>query len=169
MDLYDFFKENVKSETRENHLCADCKDSKVAWASVNNGVVLCLDCALNHKSVLSSKITFIKSLEIRSWSKDEIDIMIVGGNKKFHEYLISYNINPYEKDLVKKYNSKCVEYYRNFILCETKGVPFQVSRPSLQEGSQILDDKLENNYNEDSKSKQHRQTVGASPLKIETD
>lgn len=132
--------EIAKNSEKGNDKCVDCENTKVAWASINHGIVLCLDCALNHKSTLSNKISYIKSLEMPNWTNDEVSLMLIGGNNNFHDFLKHYEIDPLNKDLLLKYNSKCTEFYRKFLLSEVKSSDLLIKKPSIEEGRQQLTD-----------------------------
>lgn len=135
-----------KDPKKKNDFCLDCKNPKVDWASVNHGITLCLDCALNHKSTLG-EISYIKSINMLTWNKEELNMMMIGGNSNFQDFLISYNINPNEKDLIKKYNNYAVDYYRKFLSSEIYGTPLNEKRPTLEDGKKV---KIEDSHQDSS-------------------
>jgi len=45
----DFFKTTMQNE--HNSKCFDCDASSPNWASINNGVFICLNCSGVHKSL----------------------------------------------------------------------------------------------------------------------
>lgn len=49
-----------------NNNCFDCDDAKPTWASVNNGIFLCMKCSSIHRQ-LGKNISFIKSLTMDEW------------------------------------------------------------------------------------------------------
>jgi len=52
----------------ENKLCFDCKGVSPKWASVNNGIFLCLKCAGIHRG-FGVNISFVRSLTMDNWYK----------------------------------------------------------------------------------------------------
>ena len=60
-----------------NMVCADCNTKEPDWASINLGVLLCLDCSGVHRS-LGTHVTKVRSmtLDTKSW---EPELMWVRG------------------------------------------------------------------------------------------
>ena len=56
-------------ETAGNDACADCGAPGPDWASINQGVVLCLDCSGVHRR-LGTHLTKVRSavLDVREWT-----------------------------------------------------------------------------------------------------
>ena len=52
-------------------ICCDCTSLDVSWASVNHGILLCLECAGRHRS-LGVNISFIRSVYMDTWSRDQV-------------------------------------------------------------------------------------------------
>ncbi|XP_069833602.1 arf-GAP with Rho-GAP domain, ANK repeat and PH domain-containing protein 2 [Dendropsophus ebraccatus] len=70
-----------------NRSCADCRAPNPDWASINLGVVICKDCAGQHKT-LGSKISKVHSLKLDStiWSNELVELFIVLGNEKVNSF-----------------------------------------------------------------------------------
>ena len=131
-----------------NSTCCDCGMEKPKWASLNNGVFLCLKCAGIHRS-LGVDISTIRSLQIDSWTDKQILYLSHGGNFKLQKLWEEYSINP--KDSVeKKYKSKAGEYYRKYLknLVEKISDPdyqqIELIKPSTEEGKEMMEDKKVN-------------------------
>jgi ADP-ribosylation factor GTPase-activating protein 2/3 len=125
-------------EIESNKVCNDCGKREIHWCSINNSVLLCSSCARTHKK-FNPKISTIKSLEVDSWTKEEIEILKLGGNEKFTKMIKSYNI-PLTKDNQEyKYYTKAAQYYRDILLAQSKNNPINnIPKPSLKEGIEIL-------------------------------
>jgi len=125
-------------EIESNKLCNDCGKRDIHWCSINNSVLLCSTCARTHKK-FNPKISKIKSLEVDSWTKEEIELLKLGGNEKFTKMIKSYYI-PLTKDNQEyKYYTKAAQYYRDTLLAESKNNPINnIPKPSLKEGIEIL-------------------------------
>lgn len=115
-------KTNYKEEISElsnlpiNSYCFDCNESNPEWASVTNGLFLCITCAGLHRN-LGLGISKIKSISLDSWNHEEYLIMKNSGNKRFKEFLDKYGIGQHEAIDVK-YRYKIVQYYRDLIKAE---------------------------------------------------
>ena len=126
-----------------NSNCIDCNAEKPKWASLNNGIFLCLKCAGVHRS-LGVDISTIRSLQIDSWTDKQILYLSKGGNEKFKKNLSDYQIDiNAPTDL--KYKSKASDYYRKFLKNEVEKSSdkdykeIEIVKPSLEEGKEILD------------------------------
>jgi len=49
------------------------------WASVNNAIFVCLNCAGFHRG-LGVQFSFMKSTNLDSWKLDQLNSMKIGGN-----------------------------------------------------------------------------------------
>ena len=125
-------------QIESNQICNDCGKNNPHWCSITNAVFICPACVRTHKK-FNKKISTIKSLEVDDWSKDEINILKLGGNDRFNKLIKSYNI-PLTKDNKEyKYYTKAAQYYRDILLEESKNKDTKnIKKPSLKEGIEIL-------------------------------
>ncbi|TMS36075.1 hypothetical protein L596_003333 [Steinernema carpocapsae] len=65
----------------ENKYCADCDAKQPRWASWNLGVFLCIRCAGIHRN-LGVHLTKVKSVNLDSWTPEQVQSMRVMGNAK---------------------------------------------------------------------------------------
>ena len=141
-----------------NSECVDCGAQKPKWASMNNGVFLCLKCAGVHRS-FGMSISLIRSLQLDSWTESQLLFLTKGGNKNFKKNLTEFNIDPSTTNLDLKYKSKAADYYRRYLKNEvdresdSNYVPTQILKPELNIAQEILEtkeeDKKEENKNEE--------------------
>ena len=140
-----------------NSVCADCGAEKPKWASMNNGVFLCLKCAGIHRS-FGMSISLIRSLQIDSWTDNQLLFLTKGGNKNFKKNLTEFNIDPSTTNLDLKYKSKAADYYRRYLKNEvdresdSNYVPTQIMKPELNIAQEIIEteeEKKEVNQNEE--------------------
>ena len=128
-----------------NSLCFDCSSENPKWASINNGILLCLKCAGVHRG-FGLQISTIRSLQVDSWSEKQVKYLSQGGNKRFKDFLSEYNIEP-SSSIELKYKSKASEYYRNILrnevekLFDEKFIGIDIPKPDLTTGIQILETK----------------------------
>ena len=126
-----------------NSSCFDCGTENPKWASINNGILLCLKCAGIHRG-FGLQISTIRSLQVDSWTEKQVKYLSQGGNLRFKNFLAEYNIEP-SSSIELKYKSKATEYYRNILRKEVEKIfdeKFEeniISKPDLNTGIQILE------------------------------
>ncbi|XP_067928616.1 arf-GAP with GTPase, ANK repeat and PH domain-containing protein 1-like [Watersipora subatra] len=64
-----------------NNVCCDCGAPDPAWASVNLGSVICMECSGIHRN-LGTHHSRVRSLELDEWPPDLIAVMVAIGNQK---------------------------------------------------------------------------------------
>lgn len=72
---------------RANRHCADCGASRPDWAAVNLGVVICKQCAGQHRA-LGSRVSKVQSLKLDTsvWSNEIVQLFIVLGNDRANRF-----------------------------------------------------------------------------------
>ena len=104
----------------KNNNCADCGKKAMDYASINNGIMICAECAKEHLS-LGYNISFIHSLE-EKWDDYLFNYIKVGGNTRFLQFCKDYKLDKEDnKDKMKKYKSKGLTYYRDILRSEVLG------------------------------------------------
>ena len=137
----------------ENSKCVDCGAENPKWASMNNGVFLCLKCAGIHRS-FGMSVSLIRSLQIDSWTEKQLLYLTKGGNINFKNNLSEFNIAE-TAALDIKYKSKAADYYRKYLKNEVEKesdpnyTPIQVNKPETEEAMDIIEIKEENDENEE--------------------
>ena len=137
----------------ENSKCVDCGAENPKWASMNNGVFLCLKCAGIHRS-FGMSVSLIRSLQIDSWTEKQLLYLTKGGNINFKNNLSEFNIAE-TAALDIKYKSKAADYYRKYLKNEVEKesdpnyTPIQVNKPETEEAMDIIEIKEENEENEE--------------------
>ena len=105
------FEELLKEKS--NKECFDCREVPACWASVNNSIYLCMNCAGIHRG-FGVSISYIRSITIDTWNETQINYMKAGGNKRLEALLIEFKV-PKSTPTDKLYCSKLLEYHRNRI------------------------------------------------------
>ncbi|XP_054841139.1 arf-GAP with Rho-GAP domain, ANK repeat and PH domain-containing protein 3 isoform X2 [Eublepharis macularius] len=85
--LYDYEVAEKIWSNKANRFCADCRTLNPDWASVNLCVVICKQCAGQHRS-LGSSISKVQSLKLDTsvWSNEMVQLFIVLGNEQVNRF-----------------------------------------------------------------------------------
>uniref|UniRef100_A0A673MXU7 Arf-GAP with Rho-GAP domain, ANK repeat and PH domain-containing protein 3-like n=1 Tax=Sinocyclocheilus rhinocerous TaxID=307959 RepID=A0A673MXU7_9TELE len=72
---------------RSNKICADCKAINSDWASINLCVVICKNCAGQHRG-LGTMVSKVQSLKLDTsvWSNEIVQLFIMLGNDRANEF-----------------------------------------------------------------------------------
>ena len=138
-----------------NTKCFDCGNENPRWASLNNGIILCLKCAGIHRS-FGLQISIIRSVQVDSWTEKQVKYLSIGGNNRFKEFLSEYKIEP-SSSFELKYKSKAAEYYRFMLKNEVEKIFdekykfIEMEKPDLAKGIEIIeikqnDKEIDNNF-----------------------
>jgi len=154
-NISDILKEEGNSE------CCDCGAAEVKWISLNNGVFLCDKCAEIHRT-FGMSVSQILSLQLPTWSEDQLLFLKKGGNKNYKKNLTEYNIAS-SASLDVKYKSKAAGYYRRYLKNEVdkesdpKYVATTIIKPDLKDAEQI-EEVIEETPNEEKKEEEKAPT-----------
>ena len=154
-NIPDILKEEGNSE------CVDCGAAEVKWISLNNGVFLCDKCAETHRT-FGMSVSQILSIQLPTWSENQLLFLKKGGNKNYKKNLTEYNIAP-SASLDVKYKSKAAGYYRRYLKNEVdkesdpKYVATTIIKPDLKDAEQI-EEVIEEIPNEEKKEEQKAPT-----------
>ena len=69
-----------------NEICADCGAMDPQWASINWGVVVCIECSGIHRS-LGVHITKVRGIKLDVWEPEKIKVMAELGNNIVNKIL----------------------------------------------------------------------------------
>ena len=94
-----------------NRACADCAalcDQDTGWASLNLGVVMCIQCAGEHRA-MGTHITKIRSfrLDTNAWTDKIRDLFVtIGGNDRANRAVWEANLPTFSMDPKKDKGSE---------------------------------------------------------------
>ena len=104
----------------KNNICPDCgKKKSMDFASINNGIIICADCAKEHEK-LGYNISFLRSLGDK-WDDYLFNYIKAGGNSRFIQFCKDYKVDKENNNIIQKYKSKGLTYYRDIIRSEVLG------------------------------------------------
>ena len=129
----------------ENNACVDCGKSNPSKVSINNGVILCEECAIKHEE-LGHSISFIKDID-DDFDGYLLNFIVFGSNSKFKRFLISEKIDP-SFPIEKKYLTKACFFYRNNLKRKVKGEEL-LTQKDYEDPNEIIEiENIEDNYPE---------------------
>ena len=115
---------DIQAEIRKidgNMQCVDCSAKLPQWASVSYGTLFCLECSGQHRS-LGVHLSFVRSIQMDSWTEKQIQTLKVGGNKKMKDFFEKYQV-PATLSITQKYKTVQAEHYRDRIVALRDGKP----------------------------------------------
>lgn len=83
----------------DNKVCADCTERMPRWASWSLGVFMCLKCSGVHRS-LGVHVSKVKSVNLDTWTREQINHVISRGNKWANAYYRTETILEIKFELV---------------------------------------------------------------------
>ena len=115
----------------ENNRCFDCASLQPQWASVNNSIFLCLNCAGLHRG-MGVQTSFVRSVNLDSWTEKQLSLMTLGGNKKFREFFKNYDLNEESPQI--RIATKAADFYRRQLNAKCSGNTFSEVPPTYDRG-----------------------------------
>ncbi|XP_018571425.1 centaurin-gamma-1A isoform X2 [Anoplophora glabripennis] len=71
--------QSIKSRVPGNGSCVDCDAANPDWASLNLGVLMCIECSGIHRN-LGSHISRVRSMDLDEWPPGNLAVMLAIGN-----------------------------------------------------------------------------------------
>lgn len=138
---------------KNNSSCFDCDKKSAQWASISNGIFLCLDCSREHREY-GIGVSFIRSVTMDQWTQEQVNMMKVGGNQRLRDFLTTHEM-PDNRDKKQIYCSKLMSFYRRQLKAESNGQIFMEPFPSKEEFWNILNEEEESTqlFNNNSNNK----------------
>lgn len=108
-------------KSKANQVCVECGAPNPQWASSTLGLFICYQCSGLHRS-FGVHLTFVRSLNMDSWTPKQINVMRLGGNERFLKYMKEHGIAP-GNPTSAKYSMPVFENYRRILSAEAEGKP----------------------------------------------
>ena len=111
---------NEYLKLKENKLCADCNSENPTWASVQNGVLICLKCSGVHGS-LGVEYSFVKSITLDSWTEESIKEFVEKGPTSLANTSLEYHVPA---EFLKPNPNSLRDIRENYIIAKYKDKRF---------------------------------------------
>ncbi|XP_037531597.1 arf-GAP with Rho-GAP domain, ANK repeat and PH domain-containing protein 3 [Nematolebias whitei] len=119
---------------RSNRTCADCKALNPDWASINLCVVICKNCAGQHRS-LGTMVSKVQSLKLDTsvWSNEIVQLFIMLGNDRANDFWAARLSESEELDC-----DASPEQRRDFITQKYRDGRFRLTHPAFSSQEELL-------------------------------
>eukprot|EP00003_Mantamonas_plastica_P025259 TRINITY_DN4916_c0_g1_i1.p1 TRINITY_DN4916_c0_g1~~TRINITY_DN4916_c0_g1_i1.p1 ORF type:complete len:306 (+),score=93.07 TRINITY_DN4916_c0_g1_i1:181-1098(+) len=115
-----------------NMVCADCSNEHPEWASINLGVMLCIECSGIHRS-LGVHISKVRSAHLDRWSDEQMVIMGELGNERVNKIYESNLGNTVKPDGNEGRKIKEVFIKQKYVEKKFVGIPNSSEMPTESE------------------------------------
>ncbi|XP_078248600.1 arf-GAP with Rho-GAP domain, ANK repeat and PH domain-containing protein 3 isoform X1 [Pogona vitticeps] len=132
--LYDYEVAEKIWSNKANRFCADCQALSPDWASINLCVVICKQCAGQHRS-LGSSISKVQSLKLDTsiWSNEMVQLFIMLGNEQVNRFWAAH-LPPSEA----LYPDASTEQRRDFITSKYRYGRYRMQHPQYSRQESLL-------------------------------
>ncbi|XP_067373891.1 arf-GAP with Rho-GAP domain, ANK repeat and PH domain-containing protein 3 isoform X3 [Channa argus] len=119
---------------RSNRMCADCKALNPDWASINLCVVICKNCAGQHRG-LGTMVSKVQSLKLDTsvWSNEIVQLFIMLGNDRANDFWAARLSVSEEVDC-----DASPEQRRDFITQKYREGRFRLPHPAFRSQDELL-------------------------------
>ncbi|XP_077388256.1 arf-GAP with Rho-GAP domain, ANK repeat and PH domain-containing protein 3 isoform X2 [Festucalex cinctus] len=119
---------------RSNRTCADCRAVNPDWASINLCVVICKNCAGQHRG-LGTMVSKVQSLKLDTsvWSNQIVQLFIMLGNDRANEFWAARLSQSDELDCDASPSQR-----RDFISQKYREGRFRLDHPAFSSQEQLL-------------------------------
>ena len=132
----------IYSIDEQNKLCVDCGSENPTKVSINNGILICENCAKEHE-LLGSSISYLKNIN-DDYDEFLINFIVLGSNTKFKRFLTNEKVDL-NLPIKDKYKTQAVNYYRKNLKAKVEGK--DEIKKEYKDPNDILND-LDDNYPE---------------------
>ncbi|XP_070692429.1 arf-GAP with Rho-GAP domain, ANK repeat and PH domain-containing protein 3 [Pempheris klunzingeri] len=119
---------------RSNRMCADCKALNPDWASINLCVVICKNCAGQHRG-LGTMVSKVQSLKLDTsvWSNEIVQLFIMLGNDRSNDFWAARLPVSEELDC-----DAPPEHRRDFITQKYREGRYRLAHPAFTSQEELL-------------------------------
>jgi len=87
---------SLQALDKDNCFCVDCGSSNPEWASINLGVLTCIECSGFHRS-MGVHISKVRSLNLDIWEPELVELMGSIGNANANKIFEFVVMSPWQK------------------------------------------------------------------------
>ncbi|XP_061582452.1 arf-GAP with Rho-GAP domain, ANK repeat and PH domain-containing protein 3-like [Cololabis saira] len=119
---------------RSNRTCSDCRALNPDWASINLGVVICKNCAGQHRG-LGTMVSKVQSLKLDTsvWSNEIVQLFIMLGNDRANDFWAARLSSSEELDC-----DATPEQRRDFITQKYREGRYRLPHPGFSSQEELL-------------------------------
>ena len=132
----------IYSIDEQNKLCVDCGSENPTKVSINNGILICENCAKEHE-LLGSSISYLKNIN-DDYDEFLINFIVLGSNTKFKRFLTNEKVDL-NLPIKDKYKTQALNFYRKNLKAKVEGK--DEIKKEYKDPNEILND-LDDNYPE---------------------
>ena len=132
----------IYSIDEQNKLCVDCGSENPTKVSINNGILICENCAKEHE-LLGSSISYLKNIN-DDYDEFLINFIVLGSNTKFKRFLTNEKVDL-NLPIKDKYKTQALNFYRKNLKAKVEGK--DEIKKEYKDPNEILND-LDDDYPE---------------------
>lgn len=130
----------------QNRVCFDCGSKEPKWASPYLGILVCYECAARHRSY-GTHISFIRSIDLDKWKKNQIVSMKLAGNAYTKERFIQLGVPQiggifdYQSELIQKFRGELASKVASALeseMPEPQNKPKEQKKPKKEEHTEEI-------------------------------